>query len=226
MPAEVLSLLAALQHGDSFFPSGGVAFSLGLESLRDDGRIREAASVERLIAEQIAGRWASCDRSFIAAVHGAADFEQVSALDRRLDAMTLPRELREGSRRNGAALLRVHAELGTPRAAEYRQLVRAERAPGHLPVIQGLVLGGAGLSLDDALAVAAHGFTVGLLAAALRLGLIGHVAAQAALRRLHATIEAALAAPLPAPEAAHAFTPLAEVAVMRHETSSGRLFAN
>ncbi|MGD9536660.1 MAG: urease accessory protein UreF [Alphaproteobacteria bacterium] len=226
MPAETRALLAALQHGDSFFPSGAVAFSLGLETLRDDGRVADAAGVERMLAEQIALRWASCDRAFIAASHAADDIESAAALDRRLDAMTLSRELREGSRRNGAALLRVHAELGTPRAAGYRALVRAEAAPGHLAIVQGLVFAGVGLGRDAALAVAAHGFTVGLLAAALRLGLIGHVAAQAALGRLHAVIDAALAAPLPAPEDAHGFTPLAEVAAMRHEVSTGRLFAN
>jgi urease accessory protein len=219
-------MLAALQHGDSFFPSGGVAFSLGLEALRDDGRVTDPAGVERMIGEQIVGRWASCDRAFIAAAHGAADLEVLAALDRRLDAMTLPRELREGSRRNGAALLRVHAELGTPRAGDYRALVRADAAPGHLPIVQGLVFGGSGLPGDEALVVSAHAFAVGLLAAALRLGLIGHVAAQAALKRLHGTIKAALNSPPPAPEEAYAFTPLAEVAVMRHEVLTGRLFAN
>ena len=226
MPSSSTALLAALQYGDSFFPSGGVAFSLGLEALRDDGRVADAAGVERMIAGQIAGRWASCDRAFIAAAHGATELDALTALDLRLDAMTLPRELREGSRRNGAALLRVHAELGTPRAADYRALVRGDAAPGHLPIVQGLVFGGAGLPRDEALAVSAHALAVGMLAAALRLSLIGHVAAQAALKRLHRSIDAALAAPLPAPEDAYAFTPLAEVAVMRHETSSGRLFAN
>jgi urease accessory protein len=179
-----------------------------------------------MIAEQISGRWASCDRAFIAAAHGATDLDELGSLDRRLDAMTLPRELREGSRRNGAALLRVHAELGTPGAPEYRALVRADDAPGHLPIVQGLAFAGVGLGQREALAVASHGFAVGLLAAALRLGLIGHVAAQAALRRLHGIIAEALGAPLPAPEDAYAFTPVAEVAVMRHEVSAGRLFAN
>jgi len=220
------NLLAALQHGDSLFPSGSIAFSLGLETLREDGRMAGPADVERMIAMQITGRWATCDRVFIAAAHGAADLTALAGFDRRLDAMTLPREMRDGSRRNGAALLRVHAELGTPGAPDYRALVRADEALGHLSIVQGLVLAGVSLERDEALAVAAHVFTVGLLAAALRLSLIGHVAAQAALGRLHETIDAALAAPLPAPDAAFAFTPVTEIAMMRHEVSTGRLFAN
>lgn len=222
----MIDLLRALQHGDSFFPSGGVAFSLGLETLKEDGLLTDAAGVERMIATQLGQRWASADRAFIAAAHGAATLDDVTRLDLLLDAMTLAKELREGSRRNGAALLRVHAELGTPRAADYRALVRADTSPGHLAVVQGLVFAGRGLARDEALAVAGHGFIVGLLAAALRLGLIGHVGAQGALARLHESLAAVLATPMPAPDEAHAFTPWAEVAVMRHEVAAGRLFAN
>ena len=222
----MIDLLRALQHGDSFFPSGGIAFSLGLETLKEDGKIREAAGVERVIAEQLRQRWASADCAFIAAAHGAATLDDLARLDAMLDAMTLAKELREGSRRNGAALLRVHAELGTPRAADYRALVREERAPGHLPIVQGLCFAGRGLGREEALAVAGHGFIVGLLAASLRLGLIGHVNAQGALTRLHALLAEVLATPVPAPDEAHAFTPSAEIAVMRHEVAAGRLFAN
>jgi urease accessory protein len=36
------ALLAALQHADSFFPSGTASFSWGLEALRADGLVRTA----------------------------------------------------------------------------------------------------------------------------------------------------------------------------------------
>ena len=58
---DVQSLLSALQHADSFFPSGGVAFSSGLETLHAD---REVASVEQLagfVEGQLKHRWATCD---------------------------------------------------------------------------------------------------------------------------------------------------------------------
>lgn len=226
-PEGPAALLLALQHGDSFFPSGAVAFSMGLETLLHDAQVRDAAELGRFLEGQLGERWATADRAFLAAAHEAGtDLDALAAVDWLQDAMTLPRELREGSRRAGAAVLSVHAKLQTPQAAAYRALVRGGDAPGHLATVQGLVLRGVGLTLDQALAVSAHGLAVALLAAALRLGLIGHLDGQRLLGAARAWIVAALRTPLPAPEQAHSYTPLADVAIMRHESQDERLFAN
>ena len=219
--------LAALQHADSFFPSGAVSFSWGIEALRADGLIRTAEEVERFIAGQLRHRWASGDRPVLAAAHGAGDdLEAVIGLDWLQEAMALAAELRQGSRRMGAALLGVHARLGTSNAASYRDAVQADRTPGHVIVVQGLVWRGVGLGLEDALAVAAHGFCVGLLGGALRLGVIGHVDGQRSLAVLHDEIAALLATPVPGLDEVSSFTPASDIALMRHETQIGRLFAN
>ena len=42
---ETQSLLGALQFADSFFPSGSIAFSWGLETLRTDGEVVSAQQV-------------------------------------------------------------------------------------------------------------------------------------------------------------------------------------
>ncbi len=46
-------LLVALQHGDSFFPSGSFAFSWGLETLRNDGLVHGSTDVERFALDQL-----------------------------------------------------------------------------------------------------------------------------------------------------------------------------
>jgi hypothetical protein len=61
------SLLAALQHADSFFPSGAVSFSWGLEALRADGLVRTANDVALFIAGLLRHRWATGDRPLLAA---------------------------------------------------------------------------------------------------------------------------------------------------------------
>ena len=81
------------------------------------------------------------------------------------------------------------------------------------------------MSLAAAEAISAHGLAVGLLGAALRLGLIGHLEAQRSLQALRDEIAGLLSAQALSADAMHAFTPAADIAVMRHETAEVRLFA-
>jgi urease accessory protein len=223
-PAADLTLL---QYADSFFPSGAVSFSWGLETLCADDCIAAAPEVSSFLHGQLRHRWATCDRPAVAAAHRAADdLDTVASLDRLLEAQTLAAELRDGSRRCGGALLAVHEELGTPGAELYRALVRSGGAPGHLAAVQGLVGRGVGLTLTACEILSAHTLSVGLLGAALRLGMIGHLDAQRSLQRARELIADILAVPAPGVETISAFTPEAEIAVMRHETAETRLFAN
>ncbi len=222
--------LALLQYADSFFPSGTVSFSWGLETLCADGCIAAAPEVSSFLHGQLRHRWATCDRPAVAAAHkatdrAAVDFDAVESLDRLLEAQTLAAELRDGSRRCGGALLAVHEKLGTPGAEFYRALVRSGSAPGHLAAVQGLVGRGVGLTLTACEVLSAHTLCVGLLGAALRLGMIGHLDAQRSLQQARELIADILAAPAPGVETISAFTPEAEIAVMRHETAETRLFA-
>jgi urease accessory protein len=219
------SLLAALQHGDSFFPSGSLAFSWGLETLCNDGVLRNGKDVEGFVRDQLRHRWATMDRPVLVAAHRAAsDPESLVPIDQLVEAMSLAREVREGSRRAGGALLSTHESLGIEGASTYHELVKFRRAWGHLSVVQGLVLSGVGLDEATASAVSAHTFCVGFLGAALRLGVIGHIDSQRSLARLQSDIIELLEVPAPALEDLGVCTPETDVASMRHETESTRLF--
>lgn len=221
------ALLTLLQHGDSFFPSGAVSFSWGIETLGADGKIVAASDVERFVGHQLRGRWATSERPVLCAAHVAGgNLDQVLAADRMMEANSLAHEQREGSKRMGAALLNIHTRLGTAGAADYQARQRAGVAPGHAPAVQGLLWQAVGLDAPGACLMAAHGLSVGLLAAALRLGLIGHVDSQAILTRLHETIEDILRTAAPTLGELHAYAPAADIAMMRHETQDSRLFSN
>jgi urease accessory protein len=226
MPDEA-AWLAALQHADSFFPAGAASFSWGVEALLADGHVRSAAELGQFVAAYFEHRWVRCDRAFLVWAHRAhRDLPSVAAIDCQADAMALPREQREGSARAGAALLSMHERLGTPGAAAYRTLVRGGHACGHLSVVQGLAW--AGIGLDEALsgAAGAHGFAVSLVGAALRLGMITHLDAQRILTDLRPSIAVMLAAPPPDLGVVAGFTPMVDIAQMRHEMQAVRLFAN
>jgi len=225
--SDTASLLATLQQADSFFPAGGVAFSWGLETLVAEGVFRADRDLHPLLMGQLEQRWATFDRcALVAAFETVPDLAGVSRIDRRIEAMSLARELREGSRRAGGSLLGVHERLGTSGASDYRTAVRAGSACGHLPVVQGLVWRGAGMTVEQAQAASAHTFCVSLLGAALRLGAIGHLHVQETLVGLRAPMARLLAEPPPSFEHCYTYTPMAEIAVMRHEVQSARLFAN
>jgi len=220
-------LLAALQYADSFFPAGGVAFSWGLEQLRADREIGRPADVDAFVEAQLDYRWASFDApALCAAWYAGEDWAKLAAIDRLVDAMILAREMREGSRRAGASLLSVHARLASAAALAYREIVLRGDAPGHLPVIQGLAWRAAGLGADLCRAVSAHTLLTGMVSAALRLGLIGHLQAQTVLKRLRPRVAAILSRPVGTIEEAATCTPAADIASMRHEVADARLFAN
>lgn len=224
-PAD--GLLRALQYGDSQFPSGGFAFSGGLETLIADSRIDSEALVSDFVLAQLAHRWAPGDR--VALVHAfrrAHDLDRVVDVDRDYHALCLVESLREGSRKHGRALLGMHVRLGTPAVVEYQRLIADGRTPGHLPVVQGVVWKNAGLSESEAEVAAAHGFSMGLLSAAVRLGSLGHIRAQ----RIRALVSEAASGILREEVADDAplagFSPASDVAAMRHDRAHVRLFAN
>jgi len=77
---------------------------------------------------------ATADRPFLVAAHRASeDLDAIAALDRSLEAMTLPRELREGGRRAGARCS-AFTKRWHGRRGRVRGRVRAARRPGHLRV--------------------------------------------------------------------------------------------
>lgn len=195
--------------------------------MREDGLLRSPEDVAQFVETQLAQRWAVCDRAALVAAHRAGgDLCRLSAIDRELEAMTLAAEMREGSRRGGASLVTVHERLGTPGAAELRAVIRAGEAFGHLPVVQGFVWRNVGLTEAACEAVAAHTFCVGLVGAALRLGAMGHLHGQQILTRARAVAADLLALPALPMDGIYTCAFSAEIAVMRHEVQSSRLFAN
>jgi urease accessory protein len=220
-------LFTLLQHGDSFFPSGLTSFSWGLEQLFEEGQVSGPDTLQRLVDSQLRLRWASFDRAFLSASHGAGgDLDQVTRIDDLCAVSMAPKELRDGSARAGQALLAVHAKLGTGHAAAYRQRIGQGLAEGHLPVVQGLVWRSVGLSEFEVAMLAAYGLVAGFSAAAIRLGIIGHIDSQRMIGGLTGTVEELALQPPPKLEDAATFTPASDIAAMRHEVAEHRLFAN
>jgi urease accessory protein len=224
---ELNRLMTVLQYGDSFFPSGAVSFSWGLEGLAEQGRLADAADIEAFVLGQLHARWASFDRAVVVAAHRAgSDLVAVARIDGQVEIQTPAAELRSASCRMGEAMLSVFARLGVADAASYRGMVKRGEACGHLAAMQGFLWAGVGLSQQEALAISAHSFSVGLLGAAVRLGHLTHIDAQRILSLVRAEIAPIAEEPAPSMDEISSFAIESEVAMMSHARRSLRLFVN
>jgi len=227
MSSDGYGLLKSLQQADSFFPSGGTAFSWGIEALIADGAVDMRADLAQVLSTQLEQRWAVFDRGvLVCAFRADGDLHRLAVIDAEVEAMILPAELREGSRRAGASLLDVHQRLKTVGAAEYAFAIRARAALGHLNVVQGCLWRALGLSELEAQMVCAHAFCISLLGAAVRMGAVGHIQSQAALSAAQERIAGLIDEPAPSLADCYTCTAQLDIASMRHETQPSRLFVN
>ena len=151
--------------------------------------------------------------------------DAIAAADAALEAAILVQPLREGSRRNGMALLAAHERLGTAGASPLRAACRDGRCLGHLAVMQGALFRAIGMDLPAAIAAAGYGAAASLVTAAVRLGRVGAIEGQRALSGVLPLL-AHLASHPPPPDAVpEAFLPLLDIAAARHARAGMRLFA-
>lgn len=219
-------LLTILQHADSAFPSGSFAFSNGIEGLAAMNAPLDRSGLRDVVAMFLQHRWVTSDRVAVALAHRAGDdFDKLAEIDHAVEAATLAEPLRNGSKRNGNALLAAHVRLGTKGATELRSQIEAGNVLGHLPIVQGFVWRARGMSGANAILVSGYSTASGLIAAAVRLGRIGAVEAQAVLAALLPAI-ADLSAPVPPDAEIESFMPWVDAAASRHVRAHLRLFAS
>ncbi|WP_315810916.1 urease accessory protein UreF [Bradyrhizobium sp. SZCCHNR2028] len=216
--------LALLQLGDSAFPAGGFAFSWGIEGLAADGLLSNRDDLDGVIADHLQQRWASMDRILLRRAWRACDTAAIATVDRLAAATTPSAEMRDGSRRAGRALLGVWVKLAGPLSVSYRACVSADARLGHLAVVQAIAGRDAGLGLAAAELVSGWTLITGLVSAAVRLGLIGHIDSQRSLARARALLSDLLADtpdddPMPS-----SFTPFIDIAVSRGPLRHVRMF--
>ena len=221
---DAATALTMMQFGDSAYPAGGFAFSWGVEGLAADGLLHDQQDLEDLVAEHLHFRWNSMDRPLLGRAYRAGTPEAIAAVDCLAEASTVSAPMRDGSRRAGRALLGVSARRGQKLSVAYRALLGSNSRLGHLPVIQAVVFRDAGLQLPAAELVSGWTLVNGLVSAAVRLGSIGHVAAQEVLQIARTMLAELLTHQLPKDAIPSSFTPLIDIAVARAQSRPVRMF--
>lgn len=222
------SLLAALQLGDSLFPSGGFTLSHGLETLAERGLISDAVSLQEWIAVTLRWQVATSDGVAAAAVWAAGDELTLAAeIDRYLYATKLAREPREASERTGRQMLSTLELLAGEPLITYRREVLAGRAPGLQPIVLGLASRELGIGQRETVLLLLHLYVAGCLGAALRLLDVDDVQVQQIRLHLGPTIAEAADEALAIPrKEMYACAVHTELMTMMHERATMRLFAS
>lgn len=223
------ALVGLLQISDGLFPAGAYAHSFGLETLVQEGRVRDADGVLAFLRVLLEAGAGTSDAVAVAAAvraAGAPGLERALAIDEELEALKPAAELREASRQMGRQTLRVASRLH-PRAsvADLFAAVERDETPGHHALAFGFAAAAAGSGPREAAAGFLYSTAAAVAGAALRLLPLGQLEAQRALLELRPAIaRLAAAAPERELDQACAFTPALEIAAMRHARLDARLF--
>jgi urease accessory protein len=201
-----------LQLGDSAFPTGSFAHSLGLEALSQLGLLHGSEALAARLSELV---WNTAT-SALPFLNTAYMCEWAEA-DQACDVFLSSQVANRASRAQGRAFLMAaeamfSVELGLPRHA-------------HVAPAMGATLARMGVSLDESRQLLLFGAVRAALSAAVRLGVIGPLHAQGVLYRLHPLLDEALAATAGwGSDDAVVVSPLVELAQSAQDRLYSRLF--
>ena len=213
---------------DTFFPSGGFAFSSGLEAAVQEGNVRTSEDLNRYVADYLWWGMGKCEAVALAQAHMASSKGQVEAIikiDKALESMKLCQETRAASRQMGRSVIQntVHLEERQEILPTYQEAIKTGHSPGHLAVTLGVHFQSVGWSQQQAIAGFLYQSGIGFVSASYKLLPIGQREGQ----RLLATwtpLMVELSQTITAHTPMMAWAPIQEIYAMRHSQLTTRIF--
>jgi urease accessory protein len=216
-----------LQTADPLFPTGAYAHSFGLEEMVRLGVVKTEAGLSAYMTDhllpQLSGWELPALRFGIAA---AADTTELLALDREIHAWKLPAEARTASIQIGARRIRTLClTSGNAVLLAYDKLVGTKVAHGHHIIAAALQALVHSCPVEAALFSYGYQTCAGACTAALKLIRIGQEGTQRALTNALLELPRAVKESLTVERDGMAsFSPMLEIASMRHAMADERLF--
>ena len=180
---EIEQELGVMQLSDSFFPTGIFATSNGLELLFTEKKIQDMNDLINLIRINIIQQIGPSDCVVLANAFDSAnqnDFDNVIKADNIGFAAKSIKEIRDASIRSGIQLIKCVSEFVTDNDIlnQYLNDIKQNKIHGVFPVAFAVCCNALKIKKEKSIMMMLYGFTVGIVGAALRLGLIQHFEGQ------------------------------------------------
>ncbi len=220
-------LPSLLQTADPLFPTGAYAHSFGLEEFVRLGGVQNEKSLTLFLTDHLLPQLERAELPYLRfGIDAANSMEDLCALDSEINAWKLAAESRLASCQIGTR--RLTALLTTSNDARllaYTEAIKNRRAHGHHICACALQASVQNTPLEAALLVYGYQSLAGACTAALKLVRIGQDACQRSLSNALRGLPSAVTNSLKILRGdAGCFSPILEIAAMRHAFANERLF--
>lgn len=221
--------LSMLQLSDSFFPTGMYSMSNGLEAIFYSGKKMKADELRELIATLIQYQIGPADCTALGnAYEQAAKFNlpELLEVDRAIFSMKLVQEIRDASIRSGTQLVRCIRSFSDNRIlCQYEDAIRSGRAFGPYPVALAVAANTFLIPKRKAALIMLYSFSVSIVGAALRLGMLQHFDGQKLIDQLKPPILKVIKENIDRPlEGMWQFAPSIDIIQISHERMNSKMF--
>jgi len=172
-----------LQLSDSFFPTGMYSTSSGLETFFYQKKIKNAAELQQLLKVYLENQIGPADCVALGNSYEyakASNLQKLKEADQRIFSMKLVKEIRDVSVRSGTQLLKCVDSIimDNKILRSYQDMIKSGLASGIYPAALAVVCAVFGIPKSKAGLILVYTFTVSVIGAALRLGIIDHFSGQ------------------------------------------------
>jgi urease accessory protein len=221
--------LSMMQLSDSFFPTGMYSMSNGLEAIFYSGRKIKAEELRELVKTYLEYQIGPADCTALANAYEHAvkfNLPKLLEVDRAIFSMKLVQEIRDASIRSGTQLVRCIRSFSDNKIlGQYDDAIRSGRAFGPYPVALAVAANAFLIPKEKAALVMLYSFSVSIVGAALRLGMLQHFDGQKVIDELKPTIVKVTKANINRPiEGMWQFAPSIDIIQISHERMTSKMF--
>jgi urease accessory protein len=221
--------LGMMQLSDSFFPTGMYSMSNGLEAIFYSGKKMKAEELRELVKTYLEYQIGPADCTALGNAYENAARSNLAKLlevDRAIFSMKLVQEIRDASIRSGTQLVRCIRSFSDNKIlGQYEDAIRGGQAFGPYPVALAVAANAFLIPKERAALVMLYSFSVSIVGAALRLGMLQHFDGQKVINELKPTIVKVIKANINRPiEGIWQFAPSIDVIQISHERMNSKMF--